>query len=168
MNRRTVTKGVVIIVIGFLLALGGRLGTLQSLTINTAFTQPHPGEYVSVEIVLNSTSTLAVSSPASSGGIVQAADLNLVNSTNIDAYAIAYAAASAGTDVYTSLSGDYYYVAFASAQPEARIMVTPQTSPLLLAFAGLFLLGVVLIIAGIVVAVMGLDRKKHTTVTGQT
>ncbi len=166
MQKRTVTIGVVVLVIGVVVAVGGAIGALGSLTVNTAFTQPHPGEYVSAEIVLNTTSNLVVSSSAATGGIIQAQDLDSVNSTNLNTYAVAYNTSGGGSDVYRSLSGDYYYVAFASAQPDTRIVATPQGSSLV-AYGGLALLGIIMAIAGIVIAVVGVRRKAPPTVTGQ-
>jgi uncharacterized membrane protein YidH (DUF202 family) len=166
MNKRTVMIGVVILLIGIALIIGGAIGALGSITISTTFTQPHPGEYLSAEIVLNTTSNLAVASPVASGGIVSAQNLTLVTSTNINTYAVPYSASAAGTDVYKSLSGDYYYVAFGSAQPDTKIVATPQGSRVLL-FAALILLGVVLAIVGVVVAVVGAVRKTRPHMAGQ-
>lgn len=167
MNKRTAAIGLVVLVVGVILAVGGALSALGSITINTTFTQAYPGEYVSAEIVLNTTSNLVVSSPAPSGGIVEAQNLHLVNSTNISTYTVPYNASGAGSDVYRSLSGDYYYVAFTSAQPATRIVATPRGSSAL-AFASLVLLGVVLAIAGIVLAVVGVLRKGPPASAGQT
>lgn len=167
MKKRTVMIGVIILVVGIALFIGGAFGALSSITISTTFSQPQPGEFVSAEIVLNTTSNLVVSSPASSGGIIQAQELNSVNSTNINTYAVSYSASAAGSDVYKALSGDYYYVAFASAQPNTKIVATTNGS-LTLAFALLVLLGIVLAIAGIVIAVVGAIQKGRPTVAGQT
>jgi len=166
MNKRMVVIGVVILVIGVALIIGGAIGALGSISIKTTFTQPHPGEYVSAEIVLNTTSNLAVASPAATGGVVSAQNLTQVNSTNINTYAVPYNATAVGTEVYKSLSGDYYYVAFASAQPNTKIVATPQGSRVLL-FAALLLLGVVLAIVGIIVAVVGAVKKTRPPMTGQ-
>jgi cytochrome c biogenesis factor len=115
--------------------------------------------------MLNTTSYLAVKSPATSGGIVPAQDLNLVNSTNINTYAVPTSTSGAGSDIYESLSGDYYYVAFSSAQPNTTIVSTP---PYVVAFLPLILLGIVLAIAGIVIAVVGRREKQRPKDAGQT
>ena len=164
--KRTVVAGIVVLVIGIASVIGGAYGALGSITINTTFTQVHPGEYVSAEIVLNTTSSVVVSSPAATGGLVQAKDLNSVNSTDLTAYAVTYSASGAGSDVYRSLSGDYYYVAFGSAQPSTKIVATPEGSAVA-AFGVLVLLGIVMAIAGIVIAVVGLRRKGRTPPAGQ-
>jgi cytochrome c biogenesis factor len=163
--KRRVTIGVVILVVGIVLVSAGAIGEISSLTVYKSFTQPHPGEYVSTEIMLNTTSYLAVKSPATSGGIVPAQDLNLVNSTNINTYAVPTSTSGAGSDIYESLSGDYYYVAFSSAQPNTTIVSTP---PYVVAFLPLILLGIVLAIAGIVIAVVGRREKQRPKDAGQT
>jgi hypothetical protein len=166
MNTRMVTIGVVVLVIGIALVVGGAIGALGSISIKTTFTQPHPGEYVSAEIVLNTTSNLAVASPAALGGIVSAQNLTLVNSANINAYAVPYSASAVGTEVYKSLSGDFYYVAFGSSQPDTKIVATPLGSRILL-FGALALLGVALAIVGIIIAVVGAVKKTRPPMAGQ-
>jgi hypothetical protein len=159
--------GLIILVVGVVLFVGGAIGALGSLTINTAFTQPHPGEYVSSEIVLNTTSSLVVSSPAALGGIIHAQDLGLVNSSNLGTYTIQYDSTGAGSDIYTSLVGDYYYVAFSSTQPSATIVVTNLRGSVV-GYGALVLLGIVCAIAGIAVAIIGVFQKKRPPVQGQT
>lgn len=158
MKTRTVVIGVILIAVGVALFVGGALGALGSITINTTFTQPHPGEYVSAEIMLNGTSELAVSSPASAGGVIHAQDLGFVNSTNIGSYAISYNSTAAGTDIYRSLTGNFYYVAFSSSQPSTTIVATPLKSSVV-GYGLIVLIGIVCGIAGIIVAVVGVFQK---------
>ncbi len=162
-QRRTVGIGLVVFVIGIALVIGGALGALGSVNINRTFTQPQPGEYVSAEIMLNTTSDLVVSSPASVGGIIYAQDLNQVNSTDVSAYAIPYNSTGAGSAIYKSLSGDFYYVAFSSAQPGSTIVATPLRSAAR-GYGALVLLGIVCVIVGIVVAAVGAFRKSKAPV----
>lgn len=158
--------GIIVLVVGIVLVIGGAIGAIGSLTIKTTFTQPHPGEFVSAEILLNSSSNLVVSSPASSGGIVHASDLGLVNSTNLSAYAVPFTTSGAGSNIYESLSGNYYYVAFSSSQPNTKIVATPVGS-LATAFGSLALLGIVLVIAGIVLAIVGWRQKPKPQAANQ-
>lgn len=161
MNRPTVLVGGVVIILGVVLIAVGAVGVLRGLTVITTFSEPQSGEYVSAELMLNSTSGVAVSSAAANGGLIAAQDLNLVNSTNIGQYALAPKSSVAGTATYTGLSGNYYYVAFASSQPSSRIVATPLqggtlgSSPLILG-------GFVAFIAGIVVVVVGVRRKSRS------
>ena len=158
MNSRIMAVGVIVLVVGIALLIGGAVGALGSITINTTFSEPHPGEYLSAEIVLNTTSTLVVTSPAAVGGIIPAQSMNSVNSSNISTSAIPYNSTAAGSDVYKSISGDYYYVAFASTQPGTRIVATALHSGAA-KFGLLALLGIVCIIGGIIVAVVGTIKK---------
>jgi hypothetical protein len=159
-NRPTVIVGVVVLVIGVVLVAVGAVGVLRGLTIVTTFSEPRSGEYVSTELVLNVTSGVAVTSAASNGGLIPAQDLNLVNSTNFGQYALTPHSNVAGTVTYTNLTGDYYYVAFASSQPSSRVVATHLnggtmgSSPLVLG-------GFVVFIVGIVVIVVGVRRKSR-------
>ena len=102
MNKPVVIIGGVVIIIGIVLIAVGAVGVLRGLTIVTTFNQPQSGEYVSTELLLNSTSGIAVTSAASNGALIPAQDLNLVTSTNIGQYAIAPHSNVAGTE-----TGDY-------------------------------------------------------------
>ena len=158
MNRPTVITGVVVLVIGVVLIAVGAVGVIRGLTVINTFSEPNSGEYVSTELVLNATSGAAVTSAAANGGLVPAQDLNLVNSSNIAQYAVAPHSSVGGTVTYTNLTGNYYYVAFASSQPNSKLVATPLhggtigSSPLVLG-------GIVIVIIGIIVAVLGVRRK---------
>ena len=167
MRARTVIVGVIILVIGVGLIGAGALEALRSLTISTTFTQPHPGEYVSSEIVLNTTSAIVVASPSSGGGIIPAKDLSLVNSTNLGSYVVPISSTAAGSDTYGGLVGDYYYVAFASAQPNTTVVATPLNSSVI-GYSLLVLLGLLCVIVGIVVVIVGVVQKKRAPQGQQT
>ena len=98
-------------------------------------------------------------SPASVGGIVPAQDIDAVNSTNIGSYAIPYRSSVAGSETYTALTGNYYYVAFASSQPNTRIIIASSGT----AAVGLLVLtGFACVVIGIVVAIVGaLQNRSH-------
>jgi hypothetical protein len=160
MNKPIVMFGVIILIIGVVLAAVGVVGVLRGLTVVSTFTEPQSGEYVSTELVINATSDAAVTSAPANGGLIPAQDLNLVNSSNISQYAIVPHSNTAGTVTYTNLLGSYYYVAFASSQPNSKIVATPAnggtvgSSPLALG-------GFVLFIVGIIVIVLGIRRKSR-------
>ena len=161
MHRPTVIIGAVVLIIGVVLIAVGAVGVLRGLTIISTFTEPHSGEYVSAELVLNKTSGAAVTSAAANGGLIPAQDLNLVNSTSIAQYALTPHSSVGATVTYTNLlAGDYYYVAFASTQPSSKLVATPLnggtigSSPLVLG-------GFVVLIVGIVVMVVGARRKSR-------
>lgn len=158
MKKPIVIIGAVVLIIGVVLIAVGAVGVIRGLTIITTFSEPQSGEYVSTELMLNSTSGAAITSAASNGGLITAQDLNLVNSTNIGQYALTPKSNVAGTQTYTNLTGDYYYVAFASSQPSSKIVATPLhggtvgSSPLVLG-------GFVVVIIGVVVVVLGVRKK---------
>jgi uncharacterized membrane protein len=160
MNRPTVIIGGVVIILGVVLIAVGAVGVLRGLTVITTFSQPQSGEYVSTELMLNTTSGIAVTSAAANGGLIPAQYLNLVNSTNIGQYAVAPHSNVAGTVTYTDILGNYYYVVFASSQPSSKVVATPlhggtvASSPLVLG-------GFLVIIVGIVVIVIGVRTKSR-------
>ena len=156
MNRPIVIIGGVVLIIGVVLIAVGAVGVLRGLTVVTTFNQPQSGEYVSTELMLNTTSGIAVTSAASNGGLIPAQDLNLVNSNNIAQYAVAPHSNVAGTVTYTNLMGIYYYVAFAASLPSSKIVATPlhggtmASSPIVLGGFLAAIIGVVVIIVGAV------------------
>ena len=160
MKKPIAIIGVVVLIIGVVLIAVGAVGVLRGLTIITTFTEPHSGEYVSTELVLNKTSGAAVTSSAANGGLIPAQYLNLVNSTNIGQYALTPHSNVAGTVTYTNLNGNYYYVAFASSQPSSKVVATPLnggtvgSNPLVLG-------GFLVVIIGIVVTVLGWRMKSR-------
>ena len=159
MNKPIVIIGVVVIILGVVLIAVGAVGVLRGLTVITTFNQPQSGEYVSTELMLNTTSGIAVTSAAANGGLILAQYLSLVNSTNIKQYALTPHSNVAGTVTYTDITGNYYYVAFVSSQPSSKIVATPlrggtvASSPLVLG-------GFVAFIVGIVIAVVGWRMKR--------
>lgn len=163
MNKPMAIIGVVVLIIGVVVIAVGAVGVLRSLTIVTTFTQPQSGEYVSTELKLNSTSGVAVTSAATNGGLVKAQDLNLVNSSNIGQYALTPHSNVAGTVTYTNLTGDYYYVAFASTQPSTKVVATPLQGGTL-GTNTLVLGGFLVVIVGIVVIVWGVRKKSRSRI----
>jgi hypothetical protein len=160
MNKPLVMIGGVVLVIGVVLIAVGAVGVLRGLTVITTFSEPQSGEYVSAELMVNSTSGAAITHTAANGGLIPAQDLSLVNSTNIGQYALTPKSNVAGTQTYTNLSGGYYYVAFASSQPSSKIVATPLNGGTL-GSSPLVLGGFLAVIVGIVVIVLGVRKKSR-------
>jgi hypothetical protein len=157
MRTRTLTIGLIILVVGIALAAVGGYSLKNTTTSITSFTQPTAGEYISAELVLND-SVVVVRSPASDGGIVPAQDISAVNSTDIGSYAIPYNSTAASSETYIGLRGDFKYVVFSSVQPTTKIEVTGTLSETVT--SGLLVLaGIACGIAGIIVAIVGAVRK---------
>ena len=157
MRRRTLTIGLIVLIVGIGLATVGGYNLKNSSMTISIFTQPTAGEYVSAKLVLNN-SVVVVSSPASVGGMVPEQDVSDVNSSNIGSYAVPYNSTAASSETYIGLRGDFNYVVFSSVQPTTKIVVTGTllgtiTSGLLV------LAGIVCAIAGIIVTIVGAVRK---------
>ena len=157
MRTRTLTIGLVILVVGIVLAAVGGYSLKNMTTSITSFTQPSAGKYVSAELVLNN-SVVVVRGPATVGGMVPSQDVRAVNSTNIGLYAVPYNSTVASSETYIGLRGDFNYVVFSSAQPTTKIEITGTLSETIT--SGLMVLGgIVCVIAGIIVAIVGAVRK---------
>jgi len=151
--------GVVLLIIGIGLFATGRIGLRGFTNTNTVFNHTNSGEYVSNEILLNASSSIIVRSPPTVGGLVPAQDITLVNSTNINSYALSSNSSVAGTEAYTSITGNYYYVIFSSTQPNTRLAITSGSLGTTAALGLLTLAGIVFIIIGIILAILGAFRK---------
>src|SRR3984957_9141047 len=160
MRKRTVIIGLIILVIGIALVAGGIVGLRGSTGTISAFTQSRTGEYVSSELVLNSTSDVVVRPPSSTGGLVPAQSLGDVNSTSLATYALPASSTVGGSATYGKLQGDYYYVIFASSQPTTVIVIAGDLSKTIESGV-LVLLGGVLFLVGLIVTIIGLIRKSN-------
>ncbi len=156
-RTRTLTIGIIILVVGIALAVVGGYSLKSKTTSITSFTQPAAGEYVSAELVLNN-NVVVVRSPATVGGMVHSQDISAVTSTNVGSYAVAYNSTAASSETYLGLRGDFNYVVFSSVQPTVKIEVTGTLSEVVT--SGLLVLGgIVLVIAGIIIAIVSVVRK---------
>jgi hypothetical protein len=159
MRKSILIVGVILLIVGILLIGIVGLGAASNINKIETFTLSKSGEYVSSELILNSPSVVAVRSPASDGGLVPSQDLNLVNSNNLGTYALSYRSSGSGVDAYTAITGDYYYVAFSSSPPTTQVVVANLTSSSLITIGVLGLSGLGLIIAGVIVAIVGVLSK---------
>ena len=146
--------GIIVLIIGLALIGTGVAGVFKSTTIITTFVQSHTGEYVSTKMILNASSVVVVTSPATTGGIVPAQDMGVVNSTNVSTYAVPYNSTAIGTETYRSLNGDYYYVVFSSAQPDTKIVTTGVLLHSVAGYGLLAIAGLACFVAGIAVAIV--------------
>ena len=163
MRTRMVMIGVILLVIGIGLSATGLIGLRESTTTIKDFSQSNPGEYVSSEILLNVSSSIIVRSSPTVGGLVPAQDITLVNSTNISTYALSSNTTLGGTEAYTSITGNYYYVIFSSTQPNTRLTVTTGSLATTAAYGLLFIAGIICIIIGIIIALIGTFQKTKGT-----
>jgi hypothetical protein len=158
MKTRTVMIGVVVMIVGLALLAGGAYGLSKTSTSGATFTQSQSGEYVSSEIASTASSVVVVKPAASTGGMVPAQDLGVVNSSNVGSYAVSYNSTAGGSDTYIGLRGDYYYIVFAPSQPSTNLVVVNGLART--ALSGLLvLIGFACVIAGIVVGIVGAAKK---------
>jgi hypothetical protein len=158
MRTRTVIIGLIILVIGIAFVAGGVVGLKGTTSTISTFTQPQTGEYVSSEVVLNSTAVVVVRPSSSTGGLVPAQALSDVNSTNLATYALPATSTAGGSATYTGVQGDYYYVIFTSSQPATKIVTAGDVFKTVESGV-LVLLGGILFLAGLIVTIIGAIRK---------
>lgn len=160
MRKRTVIMGLIILVIGIAFVAGGVVGLKGTTSTISTFTQPQTGEFVSSEVVLNSTAVVVVRPSSSTGALVPAQALSDVNSTSLATYALPANSTVGGSATYVGVQGDYYYVIFTSSQPATKIVITGDVVKT--AESGiLVLLGGVLFLAGLIVTIIGAVRKSN-------
>jgi len=160
MRKRTVVIGLIILVIGIAFVAGGVVGLKGTTSTISTFTQPQTGEYVSSEVVLNSTAVVVVRPSSSTGGLVPAQALSDVNSTGLATYALAASSTAGGSATYVGVQGDYYYVIFTSSQPATKIVITGDVAKTVESGI-LVLLGGILFLAGLIVTIIGAIRKSN-------
>ena len=154
--------GVVLLFLGIVLFVAGTFSVLGSTKIISTFNQPATGEYVSTELLINSTSTVVVSSPSSSGGLIPGQDLASVNSSDsIGLYSLTPKSTAEGVETYTNLAGDYYYVVFSATAPSSRIVISGGHLSSTIGAGLLVLGGIAFFIIGIIVAILGVVLKKR-------
>jgi hypothetical protein len=160
MRKRTVIIGLIILVIGIAFVAGGVVGLKGIASTISTFTQPQTGEYVSSEVVVNSTADVVVSQSSSTGGLIPAQALSDVNSTSLATYALPASSKAGGSATYVGVQGDYYYVIFASSQPTTKIVIVGDLAKTVESGI-LVLLGGILFLAGLIVTIIGAIRKNN-------
>ncbi len=153
--------GIIVLLLGIAMIGGGVASLRGTTTTIRTFSEPQSGEYVSTEIVLNSSSAVVVRSPASTGGLIPSQDLSSVNSGNIGTYALSPTSTAGGSDTYVSLTGDYYYVAFSSSQPSSDVVIAGNLRQTIISGL-LVILGFVLAIVGAVLSLVGWRRGRRS------
>ena len=160
MRTRTLTIGLIILIVGIALATVGGYSLRSTTKTITSFTEPSAGEYVSAKLVLND-SIVVVRPPAKVGGMVPAQDVSKLNSTDVGTYTVPYNSSAASSETYIGLQGNFNYIIFSSAQPTTKIVVT-GTFLETITLGLLVLAGIVCAIVGIIITVIGALRGNPT------
>jgi hypothetical protein len=155
--------GIIILVLGVVMIGGGVVGVRGTTTTIKTFSQQQTGEYVSGEIILNSSSVVVVRSPVSAGGLIPAQDLSAVNSANIGSYAVSARSTAGGSATYISLTGDYYYVVFSSSQPTSTSVTVAGSLGRTVISGLLVVLGFIVFLVGVILAIVGAIRGRRSS-----
>lgn len=166
MRKKIALIGVAVLVIGAVLFVVGLAELNANVATGTTMKQTATGEWTSTEFNLTSGNVLTVITNNTSFAVVSASHLSSVNATNYGHYSLnnnGQINRSVGyVSSYTDDNGHYYLVIFSQHQPSVAYAV--DTSQSAAVTYGLFeAVGVILIIAGVIVAAVGAllkNRKK--------
>lgn len=160
MRRNILIIGLVLMVVGGGIAFAGSYSLTKNATISPSMNEMSPGMYVTPIIMTNGTASLIVSEVGANSGLIKAADLSIVNSSNLKSIAIPANVSVSSSNYYEGISGSFYYIQFSSTSPNIGYVLIHgniyEYSALSLAILG----GVIMFIAGIVIAIIGAILKK--------
>lgn len=150
--------GVVLLIVGVALVSVSRVEIPSQVNMETSMTLDGTGMWVSHELNATPSSSITVNAKSADFGLIKASSLSAVNSSNLGNYRLSPNTASNGVDIYLHLSGSYYVVVFSSSQPAPSYSLIKNVGMVAI-YGLLFLVGLVLAIAGVIVAIIGAVRK---------
>ena len=176
MRKNTVIVGVVILAVGIIMAGGGWVVLTHSLTSTLASSTGQEGstmyagqngDFYSNLLTASLGSDIIVSSNSSNVHpyLIPSGDLPLINSGNIENYSIAASTTQGNDFAYSGLNGTYCVVTFGTSSPNIAYIVVSHFSSLVMAFI-LLGLGVIIVVAGIIMAIIGAVRKPKNSFKG--
>lgn len=163
MRKTLLTISLVILVVGIIIAgiSAVEITQLGSTSIKGASTTMYAGpngDYYSRILNVSAGQVVILVSNAHAY-LIPSADLNTVNSGNVDSYAIAPTAQQGNISTFSGISGEFYVVAFTSSMPSISYTVIVGGIARLAITGFLLIIGVLLIIIGVIIAVIGAVLK---------
>lgn len=165
MRKRIALVGLVIFVVGVILAGVSLAGTYSLTHTSRTVNEVSTGEWDSGEINVSSGGFLTVTTTATGNyGLVKASDLPSVNSAaNLSSLSVtsnsSTSAASHQILTYHNINGSYYFVVFSSSSPSILIAyITDFSSEVV--YALLLVPGGALAFIGFIVGIIGVILKK--------
>ena len=165
MRKNLLYLGLILLVIGVVISgiatveAGGRTEIVEtSLKISPS------GVYYSNELTVGSNSSVIVTGNTTTY-LIPSQDLNMVNSTNVENYAIHPTTPSGNSILYDGLSGTYYLVAFSQHPPLITYAVLGSNLSQLAVYGLLIIAGAAIAVIGVILAILGaIMRSKFTPV----
>lgn len=154
--------GLVLLIVGAVLLTVSFYETGALTNKSSTMTQVSSGKWESNPINMTTSGLLTVTTSSTSFGLVPAADVSIVTSSNLNSYALkANSSTSVGSHsayVFEKLSGEYYIVAFSTTSPSVTTLYLSSYSDA--AIFGISLLGGgAMAVIGLVLAILGAVMK---------
>lgn len=165
MRKKIVIIGLVLLIAGIVIIGASTAAVLSKTSAGGKLVQNSADEWVSPTINVSSGYQIIVTSHASDFAVVPSRDISIVNTTNLNEYSVhsfkQTNASSITVTQYKPASGDYYLVVFSSLSPNVKYTVVKSISQDAV-FGLLELVGIGLSVAGFVVLIIGLVKKKNS------
>jgi hypothetical protein len=160
MRTNVVVAGIVVLVIGLILVGVSLNQAMDRMPYSTAeMTSSGKGYFQSNLIVVNGGNELILISN-STIYLVPSQDLTFLNSTDITTYALHPSFTEDDSSLFTGLNGTFYIISLGSMTPLVKYYVLNEEIGQIEMYGLALLGGVILILAGIVIAVIGLFLRK--------
>ena len=155
MRKNLLLMGVLILVAGMVVAGIAVLEiSSESSDAGTSMYLGSNGQYYSNELTGYSNGEIDVSSNVSFY-LIPSQELNSVTLSNVQTYAESPTYSAGNASVYTGLGGTYYVVTFGSSAPRIAYASIPYNFGQVELFGVLVAAGVIVAIAGFVIAILG-------------
>ncbi len=163
MRKKIVISGLIVLIIGIVIVGSSTAVVLSNTSVGGKLVQSNSGEWESPVINVSSGYRIVVTSHVSEFAIIPSKDMSIVNATNVNEYSVSSFkltnVSSTSISQYKPTSGNYYLVVFTTSSPNVKYTVIKSLSQD--ARLGLIeLAGIDLTIAGFVVLIIGLVKKK--------
>ncbi|WP_337860388.1 hypothetical protein [Ferroplasma sp.] len=163
MNKKIVTVGVILLMLGIALGLAG-FTTIDKAPVNTSIvTVQADKEYRTHTIIYCAGDILVVASPGNLSGIVALDNCsNVTNSSALHNYSISPSKTISGALEYTNLkTGEYRFVIFSNSTPDTGYSLETPTEHTNLIYADYaFEFGILIFIGGVIVTIVGAIMKE--------
>lgn len=172
MRKRLLLIGVIILIIGVAFSVAGFVGEHNLVPISSqTMTQTSSGIWASSSLNVKSGSVLEVTSSSNSTYLVNTSDAGQVDASNIAKYEIHPLTTTTADSLhileYDNISGSFTVVSTSSSKPTVTTTLIANIG--MVAVLGLLLIiGVVLAIAGFIIAIIGAVLKPKNPPVNET
>ena len=162
MNKKIVSRGLIILVIGAALFIVGSYESglnVQKYT-HTEVSLYKKGEYITENMTLKSGYEILIEGGPSNAGLINSKNLSQVNSTNLVKYEYGskYYEAVGSDKVFGNMpAGTYTYVMFNSTKPSLKYEYAPVSA--IEGYGVMVIIGLITGLAGFIILIVGVIKK---------